>query len=325
MRAALALLVCVGCGATDLDGPALDPAATCVPAGERIATLVRLLEEGRLAGLHEVTQGEFTEDARTRLIQLVFDVLDALPPGTIPGLAAFVDTGLADEVAEQLVVVLTASTRYEALGVAGELLERCTGAPLLRTVEELISDGNWRAALLDRLAGGVELPIDIGEIEHRPGFQALLRALLVSISDPGFTPAEILEIVPDFEPILGPMLQAGDRRESLRLVTGCLLEVDPDDELAGLVFDVLAAGVDGEALLGMYEGGIEETVDRILLPILGLLVHNETARASAVLGLSTLLRPDVAAKVIPDLIVLVEEGAVTEILDLLVAVATGQC
>jgi hypothetical protein len=324
--AALAMQV-ASCGAMDQVAPPPPPSGDCAPAQEQLSTLLRLLDEGRLSGLRQATQQDFTDDARRLLIRMLLDIVGALPEGTLPGLVPLLDQDL-DPLVNELVLVMKTASDYQALGRAGELIERCTGKPLLITLAAALADPAWRAALAD-LLGGEGLPIDLAALQSRTGFQALLRALLTSISDPEFDPTDVNELLgqflPELVPLLEPFLIAGAPRQSVQLIVGCLLEVDTDDRLAGLVFDVLVSGVDPEPILGLLDGGIDAGLVTVLLPVLELLIAQDRTRSSVVLGLSTLLRPDVAVRVIPDLIVLAEKGAIAEVLQLLVILTGDSC
>jgi len=324
LRAVAAALVLVGCGAFEQDARPLPETTQCVKLEQRLTTFLQLLEDGRLDGLRSVTQRDFTADSRTRLIDALLKIIDALPPGTIRELSPLIDSGQLDQVAGTLGGVLGAVTEYEGLGIVGKLLEQCTGKPLLITLEELLSDEALLAEI-ETLGGvDIQLPIDLSKLENKAGFQALIRALITSISDSGFDVADIVAIVPQLESLLTALLAPGPRLESVQLVTRCLLQADPEDELAGTLFDIVRADLPAVSI-DLYPGGTTETIQRIGLPLIRLLVADDTVRGSLVIGIAVLLRPKTAEKLVPDLVTLIQAGAVGELLDVLLTLAIGEC
>ncbi len=320
----VAMVIVAGCGAYDHNAAPLADTGACTPVEARLSTFLELLDQGRLAGLRSVTQNDFMHDQRTRLIDALIKVIDALPPGTISGLKALIDSGQTDNLAGGLGGVLAAIDDYEGLGIVRKMLEQCTGKPLLVTLEGLLADEAFVAELLALADTEIALPIDFSQVENRAGFQALMRALLTSISTPGFDVADITAVVPQLESLLVPLLAPGEPLMSVQLVTGCLLEADPQDALAGLLFDVIRAAPE-PIPLDLFAGGIQETLDRIALPILRLLIGDDVVRGSLVIGMSVLFRPNVAEKFVPDLVQLIEAGAVDELMDVLVTLAVGGC
>ena len=126
---------------------------------------------------------------------------------------------------------------------------------------------------------------------------------------------------------MNALLAPGPPLESMQLVVECMVEADTDNELPGLVFDVLHAGVQDNSLdsLVLYDGGLLETIDRLVRPLIGLLKDDENARNSLVIAMSALIEPATAKRFFPDLVVLFEEGIIADVVMMLVTMATGEC
>lgn len=348
----------VGCSAFDRDASPLAPASDCPRVEEKLDGLLKLVAEERLTGLQQAISEDITADVRSRLVDLLLDVINALPEGTFSGLKPLVISGQADDLANPLAdlleaVVALGGTGYDGLAVGGKLLQQCTGRPLLVNLRTLLSDAVTRQHLEALLAGDgldlgallSDLGIDLTSLEGRAGLQALVRGLLTAISREDFQIDDLVgeegllsllldpndETMAALTAVLQALLAPGEPLQSVQLVTSCLLEADADDRLVGLLFDLLADGaldglLSGGASSGpeLYGGGLG-TIDQLLLPLLELLIVDEAARASAVITFSTLLQPDVARKVVPDLIVISREGVIGELLDLLSSLASGEC
>ena len=127
--------------------------------------------------------------------------------------------------------------------------------------------------------------------------------------------------------ILNSFLMPGDSLASVQLVAECVAVTDSENELGGLVFDLLHASTKGSTsdALTLYEGGLLETIDRLVRPLVGLLKSDENTRNSLVVVLSALVQVDTARRFFPDLVVLFEEGIIADVVMTLVALATGEC
>ena len=112
-------------------------------------------------------------------------------------------------------------------------------------------------------------------------------------------------------------------------MTQCLGDSDPEGLLWGLIFDVLHSGtisLQPEPVeLSLYPGGVSETLDRLVMPVLSLLINDENARNSVVIVVSALVRVETAKKFLPDLEVIFKVGVVADVLRVLVALASKKC
>lgn len=340
----------LSCGAFgDNAQPVKSGGDSCPTADERIDVLLGMLDQDKLSGLKRAMSEDLTVDLRMRLVHALLQIVDALPAGSISGLLPLVEGGSLDDALIPLADILEAASDYPALALGGKVLNQCTGKPLLATLRSLLAEPESRAAL-ETVVGGdldvsallADLGIDLGQLTHKTGFQALLRAVLTSISAPGFDIGDLVGeegllalVIDPQDPaisalivLLERLLLPGPRLESVRLVTSCLLLTDSNDRLTGLVFDLLASGTllsGATPELSLYDGGILEVLDRLVSPLLGVLIDDEVSRESLVLAAGVLLREDVAARALPDIIALVREGALGGILDLVVTLDTGVC
>jgi len=351
--------VLVGCGAFSDNASPLDTPAPCPTVDERVQTLQTLVDEGRLSGLKDAIENEISADTRTRLLDVLFRIIAALPPSTfetVGDLTNIVDDTLLDSLTEVLsVVVDLGDPAYAAFGTVGTMMEDCTGKPLLITIAELLRDDAFRAdleGLLQSEAGLMgaldEMGVDFSNPEARIGFQTFMRGIVAYISKPDFEVSEltgpggllwglVAEGTPtptldEMAKLMDHMMQSGSRLQSIQQITTCFLDIDSEDQLLGLVFDVLhittvknigLGGGTGEGVAA--DVPIDTLVDDMLLPVLDLLVEDDAVRASLVVVVSAMVRPSVVAKVMPDLLVLMEEGALIEVLDLFVALNAGTC
>ena len=355
MKWLLPLAFVCGCGAFGDAATPLPERTTCPTLETRISHLLQLVDDGKLPGLQSAVAEDIGQDSRVRLVDAVLHILKALPAGTFETLKPLVDSGALDAVGGPLgdamaAVVELGDPGYYAIGKAGTLLTQCTGKPLLATLNEMLGDAAFRANLLALLApdSGLsdlikKLNIDFTKVESRAGFVALLKAIVASLSQPSFDVEHdligeqgLLGLLGDrtkpplsiLSGLLGPLLQTGPRLTSVQLVTTCLLTTDPNDELFGLVFDVLHAGaikLGGAPAAPAPQLDVLGLIDTLGRPILGVLVNQDSVRASLVVVTAALLSPAESQKVVPDLVVIFREGVLSEVMDLLVTLATHSC
>lgn len=338
---ALTLLLSCGCGAYDEQVPAAPVESRCPAIDEKLTSLLELVEQGQLEGLQSAIKEDISPDVRNRIIEVLLSILKALPENSLKDLIPVSDSGQLSGLLGVLrdvfsAVVEAGDAGYSAMEVGGGVLQQCTGKPLLQTLDGLLMEPSFRAALRNVLESGldvgIELPsIDFTTVEGRSGFQGLVRTLIAGLSEPGFKLPELTSLLgPDLLALLEPMVASEESLASLQLVTRCLLIVDTEDELAGLIFDVLQAGVLDEDLVNRLTEGqdpaqVDDLLDNVLQPMLHLLVTEDSVRASLVIVATAVLRADVAGKVIPDLVVLMDAGVLQDLLDLMTTLMGEEC
>jgi hypothetical protein len=353
--------VLVGCGAYSDNASPLDTPPSCPTIDERVQILQTLVEEGRLLGLKDALENEISADTRSRLLDVLFKIIGALPEDTfdtVGDLANIVDDALLKSLTELLsVVVDLGDPAYAAIGKVGTMMEDCTGKPLLITITELMRDEAFRADLDSLMQSGAgiqgalnEMGVDLSnsDPDARIGFQTFMRGIIAYISKPDFHVSELTgpggilwalvakdtptPTLNELVKLMDRMMASGAYLTSIQQVTTCFLDVDPDSELLGLAFDVLHVATVKNIGLGGEAGAsppvdvpIDALLDDMLLPVMDLLVEDDAVRASLVVVMAAMVRPSVAVKVMPDVLVLMEEGALIEILDLFVALSAGTC
>lgn len=329
----------VSCGAADRSTKPLDLGQDCATLDERLSHLTLLLEQGRLAGLKQAISQDMSQDERTRLVDFLFDVVDALPEGTFSGLQKVTQAeAFEDQIksAGNVVKALVAGgdVTYKALGQFGVVLNQCTGRPLLVNLDTLLAEPGFRDAMMGVLEGDLSeieflagVTIDFSKVTERAGFQSLVRNLLVSMTRPDFSAADLPIVEGDIGYLINALLAPGPPLASVQLVAQCMVDTDTKNELPGLIFDVLHAGVQESALdsLDFYGGGLLETIDRLVRPLIGLLKDDENARNSLVVVISALVQFDTAKQFFPDLVVMFDEGIIADVITTLVTMATGEC
>lgn len=343
------LCAALSCSASNQTATPLPEPPRCKSADEYLAGLVKLVDNNQLQGVKEAISQDLSADLRTRLIDLLIDIVDAFPPGTFSGLQPISDSPSIEELLKPIATALTGVVEggdvgYQGLERMAILMNECTGQPLLATLDFLLGDDEFRKQMDTLLTSGSadsilsSFSIDLSDINGQAGFQALIYGLLHAISQPGFNSNEVTGIIdalssvdpaiPALSNMLALLLTPGAHLDALQRVAQCMLEVDPQEEIGALLFDILRSGITTEItteLPSPYPGGMLGTIDHLLRPIIHLLATNHNTRASLVAVSSTLFRADVARKFIPDTVVLIEAGVAADLLRLLVALATHEC
>ncbi|HIA01480.1 MAG TPA: hypothetical protein EYN66_06150 [Myxococcales bacterium] len=343
------LCATLSCSASNQTATPLPEPTLCKSADEYLAGLVELVDNNQLQGFKEAISQDLSADLRTRLIDLLIDIIDSFPPGTFSELKPISDSPIIEELLKPIATALTGVIQsgdigYQGLERMALLMNECTGQPLLATLDSLLGDDEFRKqvdiVLTSSSADSIlnSFSIDLSDVKGKEGFQALIYGLLHAISQPGFNSNEVTEIIdalssvdpaiPALSKILALLLTPGAHLDAVQSVAKCMLEVDPEEEISALLFEILRSGITTEITAerpSPYPGGILGTIDHLLRPIVHLLATNHNTRASLVAVSGTLFRADVARKFIPDTVILIQAGVAADLLRLLVALATHEC
>jgi len=349
----LLLATCLHCGAYDVDAQPVAEPPDCPDFDERLSGLTNMVESGELSGLKEAIEQDISPGIKTRLIAVILDLMNTVDPNALDdvgGLMGSLDEGVLQSVADGVrPIVDLGDPAYQAIGVVGTVLHDCTGKPLLTTLIAQLREPVFRSELelMGSSDGGMlaiveELGLDLTKPEGRVGFVTFMRALVAYVSRPDFKVSELTgddgimgAMASDETPnlnilirILDLLMASPSDLQAVQTVTTCFLAIDTDDQLLGLAFDVLHA----QALVPKTIAPAVETdssitgmLDSLVLPLLDRLVADDALRHSLVIIVAALVHPDVVAKVLPDVVALIEHGVILDIIDLFVDMGSGLC
>lgn len=342
------------CGAFGERAPVVDQDLSCPTVDQQIPTVMALIEEGRLAGLRQVIEEHVSDSLRGQVVELALDIVRALPPGTLDGLRVVVRNEAVWALLPLVADVgrfVTDGGRWEVVPVAADLIVLCPSGELLPVLGDLLRDPMMPDALALMLSDpqGLEallasLGVDLADPAAREALLALVDNVLASFAAPGFRLDELEELLLELAdlglidlrtPAIRGLLvlaheamDAPGRLETLQGFVGCLRMVDPSLSLVALIYDLIAEGAialdDLSAVLAVADpaaGG--DAVLRLLVDVLDFLATDDESRGSLADVLLTILEPDAAKVALPDLVVLLDAGAVPEVVDLLVSLVYG--
>ncbi len=330
------------CGAADDSAPP-DPVRThCKTIDERLGPLLQLAEDGKTGHLAAVIATRLDHASQRAFVQLVLDVAYAMPAGTaeklpkllapeglgalLPLIVALLETLPGDPTAQPPlpphIAELTAFAAVAQSCLSGELF--VLGARVWRdpktstSLNVLLSAGPQGAG---QLLGAVQS----AGAQGRVGFQALVNNLSTSLAQPTFDAQPLLAlldrlvdpIVPGVIGALRDLLRVAtvgdtpkDKVQAAKALRGfalCLLGLDPDQLIAGHLYDVLASADPTAARLPANIDSAD------FLPLLATATEVLASKPAAtdawneLLGL--ILRPDVAVAALPELVGLLKSDA----------------
>ncbi|MBT9560288.1 MAG: hypothetical protein IV100_29950 [Myxococcales bacterium] len=354
------LALTLSCGAGDDDAtPFESESRPCTRIEALVPTLVEIADGGGLPALSSALQDTLTRDLRQGLVDAVLGLVKDLPAGTLTGLWELDDRGALDAIVNPITGLLIAveiiatenppaQSPWQALGVFSQVLTECRGEPLLRAFRDLLGRPAFRAQVDVLLAAGLDvdallldLGVDVQALEGRAGFQALFTSLLRAVAAPDFTIAELTGDGGLLRALVDPndavitatldlmnQLLTGDSLVAVQGLSSCLLELDTERRIAGLLLDLLRKDA-LETLAGLGKAlsvaDANFAIDHLALPILDGLIERPAGRAALADSLAALLRPEIAPAVMAEVLLLLERGVVTEVALLARALTTDAC
>ena len=341
------------CGAYDLNSrPVVEP-PPCPSLDEHLSGLTAMVESGELSGLKSAIEEQILPGIRTRLVAVIVGLMDALGDGALDdvgGLLGSINDSALDTLGDALEsITAVGEPAYQAIGVVGTLMHDCTGKPLLKTLSSQLRSTELREDLeaFQSSGGGIlavaeDLGLDLSNPEGRQGFVTFIRSLVAYISRPEFIVAELTgeggilgamssEDTPSLNimiRILNALLEPPADLFAVQTVIECWLDIDTDNQLIGLIFDVLhsqaLAGEDVAVDLSSTPA-TSTMLESFVLPLLDELIADDALRHSLVVVVAAMVHPDVVAKVLPDVSALVNRGILLDIIDLFSDVGAGVC
>jgi len=348
----------IGCGGDGVDAPFTASDDHCPELDEYLAPLVILADEGDLQSLRAVLAEDLSDDDRHDLVALILDLVRALDPGAVSGLA---DADLGTDQVADIEDTLAALSRWlavegpgapyaDTMAFAVAAINTCEGPPLFALVHELLVE---EALLRSVLAAAGDPQLDLQGVldgldspdgDPLAGLRALLSNLLTAATKPGFDVVEwtaLLGLIDSLDTDRPPwsdlvagleaFLVPGPRLDALQDIVTCLLAVDPDLVWVDPLYDLLTAPPELAISLDDLAGGDD---DSPLIPValqqpvdaaIGFFREDASARQTLVRTLTALLEPDRAPKVLTDLAGLFEARVLVGLIEGLVAVATRSC
>jgi len=350
----------LSCGAGDDDALRIEAEPRpCTRIEALVPTLVQIADDGGLPALTTALQTTLTRDLRQGLVDAILGIVKDLPSGTLTGLWELDDRGALDAIVDPitglLVAVETIATEnppaqspWQAIGVFSQVLTECRGEPLLRAARNLLADSIFRARVDVLLAAGLdvdalllELGVDVQALDGRAGFQALFTALLRAVASPDFAIDELTgeggllrALVDPNDTVITAALElvsqllTGESLLAVQELSTCLLELDTERSLAGLLLDLLRKDA-LETLAGLGKAlsvaDANFAIDNLALPTLDNLIERPASRAALAGSLAVMLRPETAPAVMGEVLLLLERGVIAEVALLARALTTDSC
>lgn len=345
------LLMLGACGARNSEAEPLNLSLKCKPVEDYVPTFLQLIETNQLDNLKSVLSTELTEELQAELIRVLLDIVGSLPRGTITKLtsddtinlpALKVLGPLVLDILKYFTGALDGNSHYDTLARLGELLNDCELVPLLKLLTTLLEDPAFNETLLailsDKQVNDLLGDLQFDGQSGKAGFVALVRNLLVSVSSPGFQIDDARALLGQFLDVNSPpfstffelieqLIEPQTNLPILQAVSACVLKSDSDGTLLGFLFDLLTLpSLNFTTVLGEVKGLLQNQGGDSLIPVvvqlLKTLIDKDDTRFALLRILLVILREDIVARLLPDLIVIIESGALKELLVFLNLLAT---
>ncbi|MFT7581286.1 MAG: hypothetical protein ACI9MR_002961 [Myxococcota bacterium] len=347
-----------GCGADGIDGPPSPPRTSCPRVDTYLGPLYTLVETGQLNTLRRAIGEELPEDARRDLVDTILRLVRDFEPGLFSALIEAVDKKASDapdgsagiqETLGRLLRWLTQESPgapyVDVVTMLRGTLNSCEGPPILGVVRDVLADEGLLRAVVDvlgsdALSGALESVSFEGE-GGREALRLLLRNLLVAASGPDFDVRSLLDLLgyivdttagpwPALTDGLTRLLAPGPGLDAVQGLLVCVLDVDPDVALGGLVYDLLTSNDLGlSTLIGVLPPAgqpvLEPAISDALRAALAFFMGDASARRSIVTVGTELLRPDVATGVLADVGVLLEASVLDDVIRAIGALSFDAC
>ena len=338
------------CGAGD-SLPPLDvpPPARCPPVDVYPADLNAAIDAGVTAGLATVIRERFPEDTRRDFVDSVMRLLTAFEPGAISALAPAPDAPPAEPsqlqptLARVVRLLVEPAPRDDVYVLTRGVLGTCDGGPLLVLAADLVGDTAFVDALVRLLTSPTLVDtlkgLSFEQENGRDALRYLVRNVFVAATQPTFSIETITgllgllvdldqapydQLVRGFEVVLD-----GEGLEVTRDFMTCLLRVDVDLTTGAFVYDLLTSDVFRTltGALGNAPSDMEapQPLLRVLSQALAFIGTDARTRRGLAEALIVLMRPDNAAPALSGAAALLESGALSGVLDLVLDLVTGAC
>ncbi len=340
----------VACGAGDAPAPYTAPPPQCLTIDNYLVDLYAVVDDGGVEALASTIRDRIPDSVRRDLLDGILRLLSSFEEGSFTSLADELDK---PEHGPGLQQTLGLIVRYLAngqsgpdlafIGVLQSAVATCEGGPVFGLLADLTRDEALLPALLsvlssDTLATLLE-DLDFEGEGGRLAFQLLIRNLLVSASSPTFDLDGIIALLqvvlgdslnePPYDQLVAGLRRVfveGDGLVRLQTTLVCLRTVDPDLALGGFLYDLVTSGLLSD-LAGSNALGI--TISPAILELatsaLDFLATDSVSRRALQSTLIMLLDPTIAPPVLGDVATLLEREALGGVIDLVVAVASGEC
>ena len=342
--------VVVACGAGDAPAPYTAPPPECLAIDDYLVELYAVVDAGGVDSLATTIRDRIPDAVRRDLLDAILRLLSSFEEGSFTSLAAELDQPDDGPGLQQTLGLIV---RYLAdgqtgpdlafIGVLQSAVATCEGGPVFGLLADLTRDDVLLPALLsalssDTLATLLE-DLDFEGEGGRLAFQLLVRNLLVSASSPTFDLDGLIGLIqvvlgdalnePPYDQLVAGLRRVfvdGDGLARLQTTLICLRTVDPNLTLGGFLYDLVTSGLLSD-LAGSNALGI--TISPAILDLatsaLDFLASDSVSRRALESALIALLAPAIAPPVLADVATLLEREALSGVIDLVVAVASGEC
>lgn len=353
------------CAALNDSAPAPTQHNQCPTLDERLQTSTDLLTAGKLQHLSALIADDLDVPSQRAVVALILALAKALPPGVATQLPEMANDSRVQILLPLLLAILgdlpgdhqaqppippkiAEMTAFSAM--ARTCLTQQTWQLLTDIFQDPRTPGLLNRLLVDVLNGAPQLQNVLKQngVQGRAGLLALLHNVLTAVAATDFDPEPLVQTVAG----LGTPQQPGTLdalAEVLKLVllnpdghaqkahvqaagalSACMLARDPEQRVAGVLYDVLLAQpLTPTALPEPTTQSTQAGELQTLLPVLGALTQelagNEAARDALGEVLGLVLRPEIGVAALPELLDLLHTDALQGILALLHDLLTHPC
>lgn len=353
----VALHLATGCGALDDSAPPTAKPSHCTTVDQRLAPLMALAHQGKTSHLAALVAERLDPAGQRAVVQLVLDIAYALPGDISKDLPDLLAPSGLGALVPLLVAILAPlpgdpqavppiPPKIEAMKAFSAVAQSCLSQEMFVLGKRLFAEpeaADAVAGLLGAGSGGVKQilgAVQAAGAEGRAGLQTLVRNLMTSLAADDFTPEPLLALLdrlvdPANPGALGAVNMflhsmvlghsPGDRQQALQALGGfakCMLALDPDMEIAGHGYDVLAN-------LDLPDTATVTIDTHRWLPIVSIamdvLASHPASRDAWSQLLGLLLRPETGIAALPDLVELMESEALPGVFGLLADLVALPC
>lgn len=355
-------LLC-GCGAEADSAPVVADKQACTSIDEHLRPLRERVAAGGLDQVALIINSELDRASLHAIVQLVLDVAQQLPAGTLDKAGELARHPQAARLVPIVVALLEplpgdakasppVPAKSAELKAFSRIATTCLRAPLFAALTDVLRDERLGPAL-NNLLGSADAAVAARKalrragVQTKDGFVTLFQNLALSIAAPDFDPRPLVDLLDALAGQDTGLIAGG--RDLFRLLTlapdgsvawsrvdavstamVCFNSLDEDFILPAYWYDILLSPAVSQALKGPPGTPPLDTAPIVELARLGayatdVLAQSEASRDALGQVLSLLLRPDLSIAAIPEVIGLLESDALPGLFALLADLATTPC
>ena len=335
----------------------------CTSIDEHLRPLRERVAAGGLDQVALIINSELDRASLHAIVQLVLDVAQQLPAGTLDKAGELATHPQAARLVPIVVALLEplpgdakasppVPAKSAELKAFSRIATTCLRAPLFAALTDVLRDERLGPAL-NNLLGSADAAVAARKalrragVQTKDGFVTLFQNLALSIAAPDFDPRPLVDLLDALAGQDTGLIAGG--RDLFRLLTlapdgsvawsrvdavstamVCFNSLDEDFILPAYWYDILLSPAVSQALKGPPGTPPLDTAPIVELARLGayatdVLAQSEASRDALGQVLSLLLRPDLSIAAIPEVIGLLESDALPGLFALLADLATTPC